>query len=78
MAKVVGIIYKKEEILSKIQDCVNFVSANCFYCNDCWQCHVTKDLQKEASKKKLKTSDKKWWSIEWKTGKNPTPFLASH
>ena len=63
MAKLVGIIYSKESILEKIQDCVNHVSANCFYYNKCWNCLVTKKLQKEASKKELKTSSIKWWSI---------------
>ena len=78
MAQIVGVTYSKEEILNRIQDCVNFVSASCFYCNNCWQCHVTKELQREASKKKLKNTDQKWWSIAWKAGKNPTPFLVSH
>ena len=56
MAKLVGALNRKEEILNKIQDCVDYVSANCFYCNNCWHCLVTKKFQKEASKKKLKTS----------------------
>ena len=78
MAKLVGVLYRKEELLEKIQDCVEYVSANCFYCNNCWNCLVTKKFRKDASEKKLKTSDKQWWSIEWKTGENPTPFLVSH
>ena len=80
MAKLVGIIYSKESILEKNQDCVNHVSANCFYCNKCWNCLVTKKLQKEASKKKLKPSSIKWWSICCKTGKKGEniPYLVSH
>ena len=69
MTKLVGIIYSKESILEKNQDCVNHVSANYFYCNKCWNCLVTKKFQREANKKKLKTSSITWWSICWKTGK---------
>ena len=80
MTKSVGIIYSKESVLEQIQDCVDKVTTNCFYCNQCWNCTVTKKPQKEASKKKLKTRSIKWWSICWKTGKkgNPIPYLVSH
>ena len=60
-----GIIYRKEEIIKIIQDCVDYVCEHCFYCNSCWKCMVTKKLQKEASEKNLKSSEKKWWSIEF-------------
>ena len=78
MSRLVGVLYRKGQILDKIQDCVDYVSANCFYCNKCWHCFVTKKLQKEASKKNLKSSEKQWWSIECKTGANPEPYLVSH
>ena len=66
------VIEKREEILKKIEECVDFVGDNCFYCNKCWHCRVTKMLQREASKKGLKSfnSDIKWWSIDWYKGKN--------
>ena len=66
------VIEKREEILKKIEECVDYVGANCFYYNKCWQCRVTKILQREASKKGMKTckkgmkifnSDIKWWPI---------------
>ena len=53
-----GIIYRKEEIIKTIQSCVEYVSENCFYCNNCWKCLVAKKLQKEASEKNLKNFEK--------------------
>ena len=73
-----GIIYRKEEIIGIIQDCVDFVSTHCFYCNSCWECLVAKKLQKEASEKNLKNTEKKWWSIEFILRKDPIPYLVSH
>ena len=66
MAKLVGFIENKESILYQ-------------YCNECWNCLVTKKLQKEASEKKLKTSSIKGRSISWKTGKKgkTIPYLVS-
>ena len=80
MAKLVGFIENKESILKQIQDCVDYVATNCLYCNECWNCLVTKKLQKEASEKKLKTSSIKCRSICWKTGKKgkTIPYLVSH
>ena len=56
------IIEKREEVLDKIEQCVDHVGLNCFYCNRCWFCHVTKTLQREAAKKVIKTfnSDIVW------------------
>ena len=61
-------IEKREEILKKNEECVDYVDANCFYCNKCWQCCVTK---REATKKGMKSfnSDIKW-SIDWYKGKD--------
>ena len=76
------IIEKRENVLQKINNCVEYVGLNCFYCNQCWYCQVTKTLQREASKKGIKTfnSDIDWWSIEWyrdKHGEN-IPILKYH
>ena len=49
------IIERREEVLKQIERCIDYVGANCFYCNKCWYCHVTKTLQREASKKGIKT-----------------------
>ena len=45
---LVGVIYRKEEMLEIIQDCVEYVCKHCFYCNNSWECMVTKKLQQEA------------------------------
>ena len=66
-SKLVGIIESRESILRQIEQCINYVSQNCFYCNNCSECSVTSKLQKQSNKKGLKTFNKhiKWWSIEW-------------
>ena len=71
MFSVCCIIEGREEVLEKIGQCVDYVGLNCFYCNRCWFCHVTKVLQQQASKKGIKTfnSDIVWWSIDWYKGK---------
>ena len=53
MAKLVGILYSKETILEQIQDCVNSVSANCFYC---MAAAISDD---EMLGEKLKTNEEK-------------------
>ena len=82
MAKVCYMIEKREEVLKQIQRCVDYVGANCFYCNECWNCLVTKKLQKEADKKgiKLFNSNIKWWSIKWEVSKKgeSIPQLVYH
>ena len=55
MAKLYYMIERREEVLKQIQRCVDYVGANCFYCNNCWNCLVTKKLQNEASKKGIKS-----------------------
>ena len=75
---LVGVIYRKEKMLSIIWDCVEYVCEHCFYCTNCWECMVTKKLQKEASEKNLKNSDKMWWSVKFIPGKDPFPYLVSH
>ena len=73
-------IEKKEYVLKHIQNCIDYVAANCFYCNNCWYCLVTKKLQKESDKENLKKTDIEWWSIKWTTDKkgNNIPRLVSH
>ena len=69
-----SMIIGKEYVLKEIQACVDYVCANCFFCDNCWKCLVTKKLQKEAAKKKLKSSEVGWWSINWvkdKSGNSP-------
>ena len=73
-AKLYYMIERKQYVIKQIQDCVDYVTANCFYCNKCWYCLVTKKLEKEADKKKLKSSDVEWWSIKWTKSKKGKTF----
>ena len=76
-SKSVGIIESREFILRQIEQCINYVSQNCFDCNNCWECSVTSKLQNKSNKKGLKTFNKhiKWWSIEWI---DKLPILKAH
>ena len=72
MAELFCIIEKREEILEKIDQAFDFVSLNCFFCNVCWHCCVTRKLQKESVRVGIKTfnSDIKYWSIDWQKNEN--------
>ena len=73
-------IQEKEYVIKQIQNCVDHVECHCFYCNNCWYCLVTKKLQREADKKKLKSSTTDWWSVKGTKDKkgNNIPQLVSH
>ena len=75
------IIEKREDIINKIDEFLDYVCVNCFCCNRCWHCSVIYKLQREASKKGLQSfnSYSKWWSIEWiKEGEHYMPKFFYH
>ena len=58
---------KREEVLKMIDQSIEYFGLNCFFCNICWHCCVTRNLQTQAALKGIKTfnSDIKYWSIDW-------------
>ena len=67
MSHLFCIIEKREQILEKIEQAVEYVGLNCSFCNVCWHRHVVRELQKEAGRVGLRTfnSDLSYWSIDW-------------
>ena len=72
MSHLFCIIETREQILEKIEQAVEYVGLNCFFCNVCWHCHVVRELQKEATRAGLRSfnSDLKYWSIDWYKNKD--------
>ena len=72
MSHLFCIIETREQIIDKIDQAVEYVGLNCFFCNVCWHCHVVRKLQKEVGRVGVKTfnSDLKYWSIDWYKNKN--------
>ena len=65
--QLIGILESRDCLLSRITDAIHWVSETWFYCQKCRECAVTSRLQKEVTRKGLKTFSNhvKWWSVAW-------------
>ena len=75
--QLIGILESRDCLLSRIMAAIDWVSERCFYCQKCRECAITSRLQKEVTRKDLKTFDShvKWWSVAWV---DDLPVLKPH